>query len=52
MNEEWEKFKGWLSAPFTTQLPMWQAMLVFVLFVVIAWFVVDNLEILKQGLTT
>jgi hypothetical protein len=50
MEQEWENFKGWITAPFSTQVPMWQAILIFVLFVIIAYFVVDNLEILKMGL--
>lgn len=51
MQNEFDKFKGWVTAPFTTQVPMWQAILTFIVFVIIAYVVVDNLELLKKGLT-
>ncbi len=50
MEQEYETFKGWLTAPFTTQVPMWKMIITFIVFVVIAYFVVDNLELLKKGL--
>lgn len=51
MEQEWNNFKGWLTAPFSTQVPMWQAIITFALFVVVAYFIIDNLEILKKGLS-
>lgn len=50
MQSEFDKFKGWVTSPFTTQIPMWQAIVTFIVFVIIAYFVVDNLELLKKGL--
>lgn len=40
----------WLTDPFTTQAPMWKLILTFVLFVIIGFLVVDNLDLLKKGL--
>ncbi len=50
LQDEWDKFTAWLAAPFTTDIPMWQLMITFAIFILIAWAVWDNLDILKKGL--
>lgn len=42
--------KAWLKAPFTTAIPLWQLMATFVVFVVLGFIVIDNLDLLKKGL--
>lgn len=50
IEDEWKRLTAWFSAPFTTAIPLWQLMTTFAIFVVIAWAVWDNLDILKKGL--
>lgn len=48
---EFQKFEKWFTSPFTTSIPMWQFILTFIVFVIIAHMVWDNLELFKKGIS-
>ena len=47
---EWNKFTGWVSAPLNTQMPLWQLGLLFLILIVVAFVVYDNMHILTTAL--
>lgn len=50
METEYNAFKGWITAPFTSAIPLWKLMITFVVFVILGFIVWDNLELIKKGL--
>lgn len=39
---------NWLTHPLRTDYPVWKMMLIFTLFVVVAWWIIDNLYVLRD----
>lgn len=50
MQAEYKALVQWLTQPFTTDMPMWKFIITFIVFVIIGFIVVDNLDLLKKGL--
>jgi hypothetical protein len=50
LSSEYQALVAWLKAPFTTNVPMWQLMLTFAVFVILGFIVVDNLDLIKKGI--
>lgn len=51
LDDEVDRLKNWVTAPFTTNIPMWQMFIVVAVFSVITYVVWDNLDLLKKGLS-
>jgi hypothetical protein len=49
---EFDLFRQWLAAPFTTKLPLMFLVLILAVFMVIAWIAYDNLDIVQRGYKT
>lgn len=49
MSEEWSNFKNWCSAPFKQPMPIWVLVALVGAFVVVAFIVYDNLDIITRG---
>lgn len=47
---EYQNLVHWLTAPFDTGQPMWKLILTFVIFVILGFIVVDNLDVFQKGL--
>jgi len=45
------KFYDWISMPFTSSIPSWKLAITVVIVALIAWIILDNLNILKEGLS-
>lgn len=52
LTAEWEAFKQWLAAPFTTRISPTTLLIMVALFFVILWIVYDNLDIITKGFKT
>lgn len=51
INGMFQEMGDWLSHPMKKDMPMAQILLLFVLFVVIAYIVYDAINILKEGMS-
>lgn len=52
ITQEWESFKTWLTAPFTSKLPFSAIVIMVAFFFIVMWIVYDNLDIVTRGFKT
>ena len=50
LNDEAQRFYDWVSAPFVSKIETWKVFICILVFLIIAWFVVDNVNILSEVL--
>lgn len=49
---EFQRFTNWVTAPVSSQMPLWQVGLLFLILIVVAYMVYDNMDVVTTALSS